>query len=315
MLSLLHAIPRRKTLCAGLAGLALIGAVGGFRHFAKAQEPTRTATFDARWMSRLQSGIGKEVTIATAPEQVENSVAGLETFMRERAGVTLDPASRKRLIELETEFLAGNRRALTDDALRQTIRGFAFDRFLTLSDSDIDTIADTLVGLHWGGDRARPKTIRYFANEGSARDVTAAQFAERVKKAQAALKALPAGEVTVNALNFCDWDEFEDAFFLNTQAFHQTHAESRGQNGPVAALLQLYLLTSDDRGTDNTASLYEHMKTVHWMAVRSFPDYPKPTGFRPYGPEGYLMTRPTQYVFNPAALSVFLDRLDKATAQ
>jgi hypothetical protein len=83
----------------------------------------------------------------------------------------------------------------------------------------------------------------------------------------------------------------------------------------VAALLQHYLLTSDDRGTDSTAGLYEQMKTVHQMAAQSFPDYPKPTGFRPYGPEGYLMTRPTQYVFNPAALSAFLDRLDKATAQ
>lgn len=313
---MLHSISRRKTLCAGLAALALAGGIGGLRHFANAQsKPSRTATFDVRWINRLQAGIGKEIQIASDPAQIEDSVSGLETFMRDRAGATLDPASRKRLIELETEFLAGKRRALTDDALRQTIRGFAFDRFLTLSDSDIDAVADTLVGLHWGGDRARPKTIRYFANEGSGRDVTATQFAEKVKRAQAALKALPVGEVTVNALNFCDWDEFEDAFFLNTQAFHQTHAESRGQHGPVAALLQLYLLTSDDRGTDSTAGLHEQMKAVHWMAVQSFPDYPKPTGFRPYGPEGYLMTRPTQYVFNPAALSAFLDRLDKATAQ
>ncbi len=305
----------RKALSAGLAALALVAVVGSFRHFATAQAPTRTATFDARWMNRLQAGLGNEVTLATDPARIENSVATLETFMRERAGATLDPASRKRLIELEAEFLAGKRRALTDDALRQTIRGFAFDRFLALSDSDIDTIADTLVGLHWGGDRARPTTIRYFANEGSARDITAAQFAERVKKARTTLQALPSREVMLNALNFCDWDEFEDVFFLNTQAFHQTHAESRGQHGPVAALLQLYLLTSDDRGTDRTADLYEQMKTVHQMAVQSFPDYPKPTGFRPYGPEGYLMTRPTQYVFNPAALSAFLDRLDKATAQ
>jgi hypothetical protein len=310
---LFQLIASRKAMIAGLAAIALGGGLGYFQHFALAQGQARTATFDAQWMNRLRAGVGSEVTFATDASRVEASVTSLETFIRERAGATLDPSARKRLIQLETEFLAGKRQALTDESLRQTIRGFAFERFLTLSETDIDTIADTLVGFHWGGDRARPKTIRYFANEGSGRNVTPTEFAERVKKAQSALKALPSSEVTVNALNFCDWDQFEDAFFLNSQAFHQTHAEAKGQHGPVAALLQLYMLASDDRGSDSTANLYERMKTVHWMATQSFPDYPKPTGFRPFGPEGYLMSRPTQYAFNPTALDAFLTRLETAT--
>lgn len=103
-----------------------------------------------QYYGRLRDGVGSEVAIASpgaAMPSVRGSIDSLSDFMQYRSGVALSEPVKNRLADLEAGVLAGTRRRLTQDALKEILAETAMERLASLTPQQIASAVETWRGF------------------------------------------------------------------------------------------------------------------------------------------------------------------------
>lgn len=290
----------RKTRTAVIAvgfvlftGLALWA--GGKSLHASSRKPNRADRFRAK----LQAGVGSQVSFAqtASPDEVRASVDAIDSFIAGRSGLKLDPASKAKLVQMESEALGGQRNRVSVKGYVNALADTLLERMASLTDDEIDYAGSNLktngrISLRLNGRfgisddefaaEARKLCEQSRGGDPLVRSAIRDGLSEEVEKRMGALRdAVPAQFGVVN----------------------------RHGLTPAQAVLLTYSVITDDDLTLTQMQISNLAKNP--ALPRRAADGTIPEDARVYGPNGRFFATPADLVFNSATIDSLLDRLAK----
>lgn len=254
-------------------------------------------------------------SINAAPDSLGN-------YIQYRSGVALSQTNKDTLRQSEQAFWNENK-TVGQTQLAQILTDVAFERLVTLSNSDINNMSDTLRGfndpslsttfqsgrrmVHLRANGDGSLEPQYFISQLEyARDAQIGYNQPRsgyppllIQANRAALYNRIVNEVSsrVNALSEADPD------FLS--------GSSKGLT-PTKAMLISYSVVTNDMLLGNAADLQQRM-TKQEQVLSSYwnQQYPSPQGRRAYGVNGYIYSTPTNYLLDDASVSRLLTLINE----
>lgn len=303
----------------GLISLAVLGVAGTCLGLYTAavrrdQDESRKRTLH----ERLRRGVGSEVRLAGpgAQADVHASVNSLARFIYARSGVRLSGRVRARLAELEERTLSGAARPLTVEDLSAAASLAAVQRASTLTDEQINYIAESLRGfdapdLPESFRRSRGK-VKVRASRAGV--LTPEQLVEQIAAVRRADGA--SRTIFLGAARNVVADEVRRRKRTLGEALPEQFGTPDSPMTPVQAFLITYAVASDDSLTESEADLRRFMhKVQEKLSGWKGQPYPSPEGRFAYGPNGYLFSTPMDLVLGDETADLLLNHLAERSAR
>src|SRR5262245_38267805 len=147
-MTLLNMLQRRRTTAITVfvvtAGVALVGIWRSGN--SQVTSAAGVKTEKQKFHERLRNGIGREVRFSTAKDSEENIRASIESvasFIHRRANMTMSEETKKDLLKAEADTLSGKAPRISLGALTDSMTASAAERIGTLSEKEIQGVANT----------------------------------------------------------------------------------------------------------------------------------------------------------------------------
>jgi len=147
-MTLLNVLRRRRfvvvavlSACAGVAALCLWQA-GGI----PATNAAGAQSEKQKFQERIRRGIGSEVRFSTAKDSedaIKASIESVAVFIHSRSNMSMSDETKSDLVRAEAETLGGKRPRISIEALTDSLTAAAAERVATLTDKEIDSVANT----------------------------------------------------------------------------------------------------------------------------------------------------------------------------
>lgn len=147
-MTLLNVLGRRRfvvvavlSACAGIAALGIWQAAG-----IPATNAAGAQSEKQKFQERIRRGVGNEVRFSTAKDSgdaIKGSIESVAVFIHSRSNMTMSDETKSDLVRAEAETLGGKRPRISIDALTDTLTAAAAERVATLTDKEIDSVANT----------------------------------------------------------------------------------------------------------------------------------------------------------------------------
>lgn len=231
-------------------------------------------------------------------------------FVNYRSGVQISQSNKNLLSQSEQSAWNQSKRVTTNQ-LAQVLTDVSIEKLVTLTDSDINNMAETLRGFNPPG--GLPPSFQNFRGviilrsdgEGdmspnnfvgqlkSTRDVftdqTITNQSSREREMRLAKTAL------YNRLI----NEISGRIDYLSDADPNFFGQTKGEMTPMQALLITYSVVADDRLAGNQSDLQQKMLNLQQVASGFGQEsYPSSQGYKAYGVNGYLYSSPTATLLN-----------------
>jgi hypothetical protein len=257
--------------------------------------------------------------ITTASESFSN-------YVYYRSGVNLGPTNKSLLRQIEQNAWNQSKK-ISNSQLAQILTDVAFEKLVTLTDSDINNMAETLRGFN---DRSLPAVyqngrtmVRLRANgEGSMEPQYFVSQLISIRNTQTAYSQNPYGgrpplvvqssraalyNGIVNEISAC----VSVLKAADPNFFGDPTTASKGLT-PMQAMLVAYSVISDDMLVGNEAELRQKMSILQQTISQYWATpYPSPQGRRAYGTNGYIYSSPTNYLLDEASVARILNLINE----
>lgn len=263
-------------------------------------------------VDRVRQGAGTEISAARGGDvgSVTSHVQSVASFIKSRSGIGLDAATRSRLVAMEQRTRSGAAARISSaklaDALAQTVS----TRMAAMSDSETDRAIESMRGFDAPNLPARYKggraLLRTRASEAGLADSATAKIVAKSARTAAGAQAIATvvrdrakAEISVRSK-------------LLSDAAPSSYSTEDAGFTPAQALLIAYSAAADDHLADSAQGLNKRMADVQAvLGKRAGQAYPSPKGKFAYGPNGYLHSSPTDFLFDGPTINALLDRLEK----
>jgi hypothetical protein len=283
-------------VCVVVAGMTLwAGYPLGKSLYASARKTNQTD----RSRVRLQAGVGGQVSFAqhASEDEARASVDSIDRFIAGRSGLKLDPDSKGKLVQMESETVSGQRRHVTVSRYVKALADTLSERLASLTDDEIDYASAIMKN---NGRIA----LRFNGRFG----VTDDEFPAEAKKLREQSRS--GDPVIRRAIQDGLGQEVEKRISVLGDALPGQFAAA-GSEGltPAQAVLITYSVITDD---DLALTRRQIASLAKNPALRLHAaDGTIPANATVYGPNGRFFATPADLIFNSATISSLLDRLGK----
>lgn len=245
---------------------------------------------------------------------INAAAANLDAFIYARSGINLSSVNRTALTSSE-QYSWTNNKTLAPADLEEIMVATANDKLVTLSDTDISNMADSLRGFTTSGlptaFQSRRSYVKLRAN-GSGRQ-PATEFVNHLKgmrdtEIDGRSGGRPTLAVTLQraaVASAIEADLKDKVAILN--AADPTFFGNGSQITPTQALLLYYMVASDDFLMGDQTEVNSTMSGLQSLASNATnSSYPSPAGHRAYGANGYLFSSPVNYLLDDSTVSSFV---------
>jgi hypothetical protein len=279
---LIQGLQRRRSLAIALMVAFVLVAGAAVWHASRL--PAKASAEDKQEsQKRLRKGVGSEVRFASAasnPQQIDEAVRSTDEFIYWRSGLQMSDETKKRLAKAESDVLKGKAKRITLDELTDNLTTAIGDRLGTLTDEEIQKVADTSTDEH--GD-VRPRA------DGKWGVFSKKELIEQTKSgrnlSQRGDSALRAG------LRTAIEEEVNDRAIKLGAALPEQFGQASAQGvTPTQALLIAYSVTSDDPLADSRGDIEQMIiqKRMDARQTREEKKALKNASSRPYGQRGLI---------------------------
>jgi hypothetical protein len=248
---------------------------------------------------------------------ISASSDNLANFIYYRSGIQLSQANKNLLVDNEQKSWAQSKK-ITQTQLAQILTEVAFDKLVTLSDSDLAGMAETLRGFNTAAYSSAYPNARefvrlrangegimepaYFVSEVKA--VRDAEIAKRnrpysspdlgLRMSRAALHERISSEIAERVAELKD----ADTTFSDTTPSDLTPAE---------AMLLTYSIVTNDFLMGNQSELQQLMAGKQQLVANYGGQFPSPQGYNAYGVNGYIYSSPADLLLDDATTAQVLN--------
>lgn len=316
---------RTLVLVLGIFAL-LIGGVSLYK-----TRVTSGETYEEEFHQRVRNALA-ELNFSTenSPIDINKTTNNLANFIYYRSGIQLSQTNKDSLSLIEQKAQAKSKK-IPQAQLADILTTVASEKLVTLSDSDIDAMADSLRGFNTPEVSANFPSLRMavkLRSSGEGR-MEPASFIAHLKEARTDeinYKAQVTTGATVKGFGSSVKVPFEKMALrarLNTEIRERSdylaasspdffNGSTNNNLTPTQAILLTYSIITNDMLAGNQSELQSKMNELqqiiaqHWG--RSFPN---PQNHHAYGVNGYLFSTPTNLLFDDATVARVLNFIEE----
>lgn len=255
-----------------------------------------------------------------SPTTISSTTDNLANFIYYRSGVQLSQLNKDSLSASEYKAQTESKR-VTQSQLADILTTVAFEKLATLSDSDIDAMAETLRGFNSPDLLAnypyfRQSTMIRADGEGT---ISPSDFVTQLKSArteeinyQNQLSANPKGtRVTFSRMALrsrLGTEITERSNYLVASSPNFFNGSTSSDLTPEQSMLLTYSVITDDMIVGNQVELQSKMNGIQQgITQNTGSQYPSPLNHRAYGVNGYIFSTPTNLLFDDAVTTRVLN--------
>ncbi len=283
---------------------------------------TSGTTDDEQFHQEIRNAL-TEINFANRSNTVAVSTTtnNLANFISYRSGIQLNQANKNLLNQNEQNALDNSKR-ITKNQLAQILTDVAYEKLVTLSDADINSMADNLRGFY------APNMLPIFQDgRGSVRlrangvgTMEPNSFIDRLKSIrnnQIRVNQRGENELLTDLTRSAFTNRIEGEITRRTGTLAEADANFFGGSAnndmtPMQAMLVTYAVTTDDMLMGNQAELQQKM-TEFQQTISQFwgQSYPSPQSQRAYGVNGYIYSTPANILLDDAATTRILNLIQE----
>ncbi len=278
-------------------------------------------TGDAEFNQKLRDALA-EINFANSNDElaIDTAADNLTNFIYYRSGIQLSEPNRDSLSQSEQSSFSQSKK-ISQSQLAKILTDVSFERLVTLTDSEINLIAETLRGFNPPGGlptvyqgvrgRVKPRADGEGAMEPE-------RFVNQIKASRDAFLDGKSAEteMTKTALHNRITSEISDRVNYLSSAEPSFFGGSKGFMTPMQALLIAYSVVTDDLLVGNQADLEQTKSELQQVASRFASEpYPGHQGYNAYGVNGYLYSSPTNFLLDDATTSRLIHLINQSVAR
>lgn len=290
-----------------LLGMLLIPSLQGVQQNTSANENGR-----AEYLARLGKGI-EGVGFAKSSTEVASAISSMDVFMMERSGIRLSPIVSEKLSASENSALKGTTNLITFDKFVDAVTELALERNAELTDRELEQVVTSAQGFitpeltSTSTNRLialRPGNYVDMAREEAINELKSLKSSKMQLVAKEYIRNFIAEEVKTTLVNLASASpgKFGETWDL---------VNKRPAKGltPSQSYLVAYSLVSGDLLADTKLDLETRMEKVYQAQAKIHGSYVSPSGYFPYGDNGYLYSAPVNIFFNENVQLRLLEKL------
>ncbi len=265
-----------------------------------------------------------EINFSTgnAPVSVSTTTNNLANFINYRSGIQLSQTNKNLLIQNE-QYALDNSQRINKYQLAQILTDVAYEKLVTLSDADINSMADNLRGFNTANMPQDYQSIRNLISiradgEGT---MDPNEFVSRLKSIRDDQIAYNGGNQTnswlinlqrATFLKRVEGEIKQRATTLKDAEPNFFGSSANDEMTPMQAILLTYSVAADDMLVGNQTEVQQKM-TEHQQFVSRFGNqsYPGSQGQHAYGVNGYIYSTPLNIVLDDAAMTNILNKIQE----
>ncbi len=298
----------KRTLVLGLSLFALL--IGGILSWRTNSASSSTSAEEFR--QGVRNALA-EINLPTGSNRaiIDASSGNLANFIYYRSGVQLSQPNKILLSENEQKSWEQSKR-VTQSQLAQILTEVSFDKLVTLSDSDINNMSETLRGFNASG-----LSSTYAIFRSSVRPRSNGEGLMEPEYFISQIKSIRDSEITCRLRNSCNSDltlrmsrtalnsritnEFATRAKYLADADPNFFGNTNSDMTPMEALLLTYSIVADDGLDDNQSGLQTRMADAQQVIFQHWGEqYPSPQSYRAFGVNGYWYSSPVNLLLDDA---------------
>lgn len=272
-------------------------------------------TYNAEYQQGIRNALA-EINIPSSGNAaaIEASSENLANFIYYRSGVQISQENKNLLKQAEQQSWT-NSSKIAQNQLAQILTDVSFEKLPTLSDSDIDNMAETLRGFNDPSFSPAYQNMRQHVKlrangEGS---MEPAYFVNQIKTLRNAARGDRGSYVPLlisssqTALYNSLLNKISDRSAQISAAQTNFFANSEIRMTPMQALLITYSVVADDLLNGNQVQLQQNLTEVQRdISTFAGEPYPMPQGHRAYGTNGYIYSSPMNLLLDESDMNRIL---------
>jgi hypothetical protein len=268
-------------------------------------------TNDERFYSEIRNALAEiNLPKSSNENEIHRAADNLADFVHYRSGLVLSRENTNLLRKYE-QTARENSKRISQTALTRILTNLAVERIPTLTDSEINELAESLRGfnapdLPVGFRRDREFVTLRASGEGRIAGSVFIAELENLRNGgvnNLIAKNLIYSQVLTQIITIAERIKKAEPTFFDDTDMSMT---------PMQSLLVTYAMISDDSLAYNQAGLRNRLETMQSGISKVIKEsYPSPKGHRAFGENGYIYSSPLSLVMNDEAVKKLLDLIDK----
>lgn len=243
---------------------------------------------------------------------INSATNNLSNFIYYRSGVQLNRTNKNLLAQNEQSAWTNSKR-ITKTDLAQILTDVSFEKLVTLTDADINNMAETLRGFNPSG--GLPSSHQSLRSEVKVRaDGEGAmlpnQFINELKSTRDTfIQGTSSKEIDMTKTAFYNrmLVEISERIDYLKAADPEFFGGTNGDVTPLQAMLLTYSVITDDMIVGNQSELQQKETELQQLAAEYGTEpYPSSQGYKAYGLNGYIYSSPTNLLMDDSTTNKIL---------